>query len=218
MSSFMDDTHPIPIARAGQHFDQEAFDPPEHRAPGRKRQPQAPREVVEDRQTVELRRRHDGWTAERQRIFLNTLANTGRITEAAEMADITPRSAYRLRNHPQGTAFARAWDAAMMCASGRLLGVAMERAISGTPQVVWREGRIAAETTRPSDRMLMFLLRHLDPALFASDSRAGIRAHHLAVRARRFGPAMEAIADTDVEADLVDIDDYRPHPPSGHEP
>lgn len=69
--------------------------------------PRAPREIVEDRLTVELRRRHDGWTAERQRIFLNTLANTGRITEAAEMADITPRYAYRLRNHPQGAPFAR---------------------------------------------------------------------------------------------------------------
>ena len=42
-----------------------------------------------------------------RRIFLNTLANTGRITEAAEMADITPRYAYRLRNHPQGAPFAR---------------------------------------------------------------------------------------------------------------
>lgn len=214
MSSFMDDTQPIPIA----HYEHEPFDPPEYRAPDRKRPPRAPREVVEDRMTVELRRRHDGWTAERQRIFLNTLANTGRVTEAAEMADITPRSAYRLRNHPQGAAFAKAWDAAMLRASGRLLSVAMERAISGTPQVVWREGRIAAETTTPSDRMLMFLLRHLDPALFAGDAAAAMRAQQLAVRAEGFGPAMEAIADTDVEADLLDIDDYRPHPPPEHAP
>ncbi len=37
-------------------------------------------------------------------------------------------------------------------------------------------------------------------------------------RAMGFGPAMEAITDTDVEADLIDIDDYRPHPPPDHEP
>ncbi len=215
MSSFPDDD-PGPIPRS--HADDDAFDPPSYRRPKRKPPPRAPREIVEDRLTVELRRRHDGWTAERQRIFLNTLANTGRITEAAEMADITPRSAYRLRNHPQGAAFAKAWDAAMMRASGRLLSVAMERAISGTPQVVWREGRIAAEICRPSDRMLMFLLRHLNPGLFDSREAANLRAHHLAVRAMGFGPAMDAITDTDVEADLIDIDDYRPHPPPDHEP
>ena len=68
----------------------------------------------------------------------------------------------------------------MMRASGRLLSVAMERAISGTPQVVWREGRIAAEICRPSDPMLMFLLRHLNPGLFDSRDAANLRAHHLA--------------------------------------
>ncbi|AOW24221.1 hypothetical protein AVM11_13185 [Sphingomonas melonis TY] len=104
MSSFPDDD-PGPIPRS--HADDDAFDPPSYRRPKRKPPPRAPREIVEDRLTVELRRRHDGWTAERQRIFLNTLANTGRITEAAEMADITPRYAYRLRNHPQGAPFAR---------------------------------------------------------------------------------------------------------------
>lgn len=105
-----------------------------------------------------------------------------------------------------------------MQASGRLLGVAMERAIAGTPQVTWREGRIVAETARPSDRMLMFLLWHLHPALFDSRDAANVRAYHLAASARNFGPAMEAITDTDVEADLIDIDDYRPHPPPEHLP
>ncbi len=214
MSSFMNDTIPIPVSPA----EPEAFDLPDDRAPRRKVVYKAPREIVEDRATVELRRRHDGWTAERQRIFLNTLANTGRVTEAAEMADITPRSAYRLRNHPQGTAFAKAWDAAMMRASGRLLSVAMERAISGTPQVIWREGRIAAETARPSDRMLMFLLRHLNPGVFDSRDAAKVRAHHLATRAQTFAPAMAALTDLDVEADLIDIDDYRHKPPAEHDP
>ncbi|MGP7795975.1 hypothetical protein [Sphingomonas sp. CLY1604] len=214
MSSFMDGTIPIPITPAGP----EDVDPPARTAPHGGHRPKAPREIVEDRLTVELRRRRDGWTAERQRIFLNTLANTGRVTEAAEMADITPRSAYRLRNHPQGAAFARAWDAAIMRASGRLLSVAMERAISGTPQVIWREGRIVAETATPSDRMLMFLLRHLNPALFDPSATAGGRAHRLALRAQGFAPAMAAITDTDVEADLLDIDDYRHQPPSEQAP
>ncbi|MEG3163257.1 hypothetical protein U1701_01485 [Sphingomonas sp. PB2P19] len=82
---------------------------------------QAPQVVTESMEMVALRRRHNGWTAERQRMVLNTLANTGSIGLAAEAADITPRSAYRLRNHPKGAGFARAWDAALMRAGGRLI-------------------------------------------------------------------------------------------------
>lgn len=217
MTSFIDDTVPLP--RSNTACDpHEAFGMPSPAASRRKRPPRAPGEIVEDRATVELRRRHDGWTAERQRIFLDTLANTGRVTEAAEMADITPRSAYRLRNHPQGTAFAAAWDAAMMRAGGRLLSVAMERAITGTPRVIWREGRIVGEVAMPSDRLLMFLLRHLDPGVFDSRVHADDRARRLARRAHDFAPAMAALADTDVEADLIDIDDHRPRPPSADDP
>ncbi|MCW4461959.1 hypothetical protein OK349_09595 [Sphingomonas sp. BT-65] len=59
---------------------------------------------------VTLRARHDGWTAERQRSFLRALADTGCISEAAHITGITPRSAYRLRHHPNGRAFSVAWD------------------------------------------------------------------------------------------------------------
>jgi hypothetical protein len=164
---------------------------------------------------VELRRRRDGWTAERQRLFLGTLANTGSVAHAAEAADITPRSAYRLRNHPKGAAFARAWDAATMKAAQRLTAIAFERAITGTPRPIWRDGRIVAETSVPSDRLLMFLLRHLNPALFAEADPAA-RAVIIDTAQAAFAPAMAALTNTDVEADLLDVDDYRPHPPHQH--
>ena len=172
-----------------------------------------PRVVTEDFATVELRRRRDGWTAERQRLFLNILANTGSVAHAAEAADITPRSAYRLRNHPQGAAFSAGWDAAVMRAANRLTTVAFERAITGTPREIWRDGRIVARASVPSDRLLMFLLRHLNPALFADDGDAAARGASIAAAQASFAPAMAALADTDVDADLLDIDDYRPHPP-----
>ncbi len=174
---------------------------------------QAPRQIAESMETVELRRRHDGWTAERQRLFLNTLANSGSIAVAAHVADITPRSAYRLRNHPKGAAFARAWDAALMRAGSRLMTVAFERATAGTPREIWREGRLVAEQQIPSDRMLMFLLRHLNPALFDAGGDMGARAATIATMQQDFAPAMTGLIDTDVEADLLDVDDYRPHRP-----
>lgn len=174
---------------------------------------QAEQHVTESMTIVALRRRHDGWTAERQRLFLNTLANSGSIAIAAEAADITPRSAYRLRNHPRGVAFARAWDAALMRAGGRLMTVAFERATAGTPRTIWRDGRIVAEQSIPSDRMLMFLLRHLNPALFDAGGDMGARADTIAAMQADFAPAMTGLIDTDVDADLLDVDDYRPHPP-----
>lgn len=174
---------------------------------------QAPREITESLEIVELRRRHDGWTAARQRLFLNSLANTGSIATAAAAADITPRSAYRLRNHPKGVAFARAWDAALMRAGGRLMTVAFERATAGTPRTIWREGRIVAEYAIPSDRMLMFLLRHLNPALFDAGGDMVARARSVDAMQAEFAPAMAGLIDTDVDADLLDEDDYRPHRP-----
>ena len=176
-----------------------------------------PRIVTEPYATVELRRRHDGWTAARQRLFLGTLANTGSVAQAAEAADITPRSAYRLRNHPDGGPFRAAWDAATMTAANRLTCIAFERAIAGTPRQIWRDGRIVAETSIPSDRLLMFLLRHLNPALFGQGGDPATRTATIAAAQAAFAPAMAALADTDVEADLLDIDDFRPHAPHEYE-
>jgi hypothetical protein len=146
-----------------------------------------------------LRHRHNGWTADRQRQFIATLANTGSVTEAARAAGIAVRSAYRLRHHPQGHAFARAWEAALMTAASRLTAVAFDRALTGAPRRLWREGELVATTTVPSDRMLMFLLRHLQPRLFGADAdiRDGER-----MRAG-YGAAVEALADAPVDCDLL---------------
>lgn len=168
-------------------------------------------------QTVELRRRRDGWTAARQRSFLGALANTGSVAHAAEAAGITPRSAYRLRNHPNGGAFARAMDAAQMTAARRLVGIAFERAITGTPREIWRNGHLVAEQSIPSDRMLTFLLRHLAPDLFGRDADPAQRLGRIEVMQANFADAMAALTDTDVEADLLDGDDFGPRPPHHHQ-
>lgn len=112
---------------------------------------------------VTLRARHDGWTAERQRGFLRALADTGCISEAAHATGITPRSAYRLRNHPEGTAFAAAWDQALQLAAARLMTTAYERAIKGGIREMWKDGKIVAEVREPSDRLLVWLLNRMSP-------------------------------------------------------
>jgi hypothetical protein len=54
--------------------------------------------------------RRDGWTAERQLVFLETLARTRSVAQAAARAGMSRESAYRLRARPVGALFAAAWD------------------------------------------------------------------------------------------------------------
>src|SRR5689334_13687723 len=51
---------------------------------------------------VPVKRRHDGWTVERQQAFIAALATGGCVSEACAEVGITARSAYRLREHPKG--------------------------------------------------------------------------------------------------------------------
>ena len=56
--------------------------------------------------------RRDGWTPERQLLFLQFLANTRSVTKAAAHVRMSRESAYRLRSRLKGELFALAWDSA----------------------------------------------------------------------------------------------------------
>lgn len=112
---------------------------------------------------VPVRRRKDGWTAERQALFIETLAEAGCVAEASAAAQMTPRSAYRLAARPDAAAFAEAWDMALSVASRRLAAIARSYAVDGIPEQIWRDGVLVAERRRPSERLLIYLLERLDP-------------------------------------------------------
>ena len=57
--------------------------------------------------------RRDGWTAERQLRFLETLAATRSITKAAAAAGMSRETAYRLRDRREGALFAALWNRAL---------------------------------------------------------------------------------------------------------
>lgn len=119
-----------------------------------------------------LKPRHDGWTVERQRAFIAALAETGCVSEACAEVGITPRSAYRLREHPKAKAFCEAWDHAISMASSRLASIAFERAIHGSVERIYRNGELVEERRKPSDKLLMWLLSHVDPVGFGWLNRA----------------------------------------------
>lgn len=110
--------------------------------------------------------RHDGWTAERQRSFIEALAAWGSVQSACERIGMSPTSAYRLRAHPTATAFREAWDLAVEAAYSRLGDIAMERAMYGTPETVFYKGQPVGEQRRHDNKLLMFMLSRRDPLRF----------------------------------------------------
>jgi hypothetical protein len=126
---------------------------------------QTPAEALEFA-PVPVKPRRDGWTTERQRAFIAALAETGCVSEACAEVGITPRSAYRLRERPEAKAFRLAWLHAQTQAVTRLTAIAFERAIHGSAEQFYRNGELVAERRKPSDRLLMFLLRHFAPVDF----------------------------------------------------
>ena len=112
--------------------------------------------------SVTWRVRQDGWTADRIRIFLNTLAQSGVVADAARAAGISLQSAYRLRNRADGRAFHVAWNAAVLLARRRLADDLLSRAVNGCREVVYRDGRIVSERHRHDNRLGLALLQRLD--------------------------------------------------------
>ena len=111
------------------------------------------------------RNRLAGWSADRQRLFLATLAETGSVHLASDAARLAARSAYRLRT--RSPAFAAAWDTALQLSVGRLSAIVFDRAINGRVEQVYRDGELVGEKRVPSDKLLTWLLARLDPKRFA---------------------------------------------------
>jgi hypothetical protein len=118
---------------------------------------------------VRRRPRLDGWTEEKQRRFIEVLADTGLVSAAANAVGLSREGAYRLRRSAHGEAFARAWDAARHHAGGFVEDLAFERAIEGVEQPVFNEyGETICTKRVYNDRLLTFLLRHLKPERYGS--------------------------------------------------
>ena len=111
-------------------------------------------------------RKVGGWSAARQRLFIENLAETGSVHMAAHSARLSARSAYGLR--VRSVPFAAAWDAAQQLAVGRLSALAFDRAIHGRIELVYHCGELIGEKRVPSERLLMWLLARLDPQRFAA--------------------------------------------------
>jgi hypothetical protein len=135
-----------------------------------------PAPTIPDFEIAPTRNQHSGWTAERQRKFIEHLALTGSVGEASALVGLSSRSAYRLRNKAGAESFARAWDAALSLCATRLAAIAFDRALHGRSERFYRDGELVMERKMPSDYLLTWLLARLDPLQFGSPAARALAA------------------------------------------
>jgi len=138
--------------------------------------PQIPEPARIDFDPAPTRKQNAGWTADKQRKFIEHLALTGSVGEAAAIAGVSSRSAYRLRNKAGAESFARAWDAALSLCATRLAAIAFDRALHGRSERFYRDGELVMERKMPSDYLLTWLLSLLDPLQFGSPTARALAA------------------------------------------
>lgn len=112
------------------------------------------------------KQRHDGWTEDRQRRFIEALSVTGSVKAAAHRVNMTPEGAYLLRRHPEAGQFRKAWEAALSLGVQQLEDVALERALHGAEVPVYSYGKLVGKRTVHNDRLLMFMLKNRAPTRF----------------------------------------------------
>lgn len=154
------------------------------------------------------RKRFAGWTAERQRIFIERLSLTGNVGEACALAGLSSTSFYRLCTRVGADSFVRAFHAARMLAGTRGSAIAWDRAVNGRVERFYKNGELVMERRIPSDYLLTWLLSRLDPLTFGSPAA---KAHALAngdplARARAELPQLLA-SFTDVSPEECECDE-----------
>ncbi|QPQ54299.1 hypothetical protein IC614_07985 [Allosphingosinicella flava] len=114
--------------------------------------------------------RHDGFTPERQRRFLEALGKTGCVRDACRVAGVSSTAAYRARTRIAG--FEEKWETALAMASTELEAVAWKRAVEGAEVVTVRSGEVVSTVRKPSDSMLRLLLQGANPNKYGRTARA----------------------------------------------
>jgi hypothetical protein len=144
---------PSTAARVSDRLTESLVDPPPGKRPG-------------------PAQRRDGWTPDRIRSFLGTLAQCGVVADAARAAGMSVQSAYALRNRAAGRAFHLAWNAALQLARRRIADAVMSRAIHGCVDLIVRDGEIWGERHRYDNRLTMAVLTRLDRQVLSDDDES----------------------------------------------
>ena len=146
--------------------------PPEH--PVWRRLREVPAYYRIDFDPVPVRARHDGWTAERQRRFIDLLVVTGCVSRSARAVGMTRQSANHLRRRADAASFARAWDEALDSGRSYQLQLGIARCIEGERRPVMYRGRKVGEQVRNDNSLIIAVLGATWPRAQADDPYAAL--------------------------------------------
>lgn len=98
----------------------------------------------------------------KRKIFLDTLAKTGKVNDSAHAAGFTTTVfLHKLRKEDED--FAEAWDLAVHAAADMLEAEAHRRAVDGTMEPVFYKGEVVGHKVNYSDALLLAMLRAARP-------------------------------------------------------
>jgi len=117
--------------------------------------------------------RHDGWTPERQRAFLEAVADGHSAETAARSVGLSPASAYALRRRAAGAAFALGWDAARLLARETVADALTARAVDGQEERITRADGSEVIRFRYDNRLATAMLTRLDRQADALNGAGG---------------------------------------------
>jgi len=102
--------------------------------------------------------RRDGWTARKQTAFLQMLAATQSVAQAARAVGMSRQSAYKLRARLDDAPFGAAWRMATQSARGALVEAALDRAINGVEVPHYWQGELVGTSRKFDERLTTALL------------------------------------------------------------
>ena len=121
--------------------------------------------------------RSDGWTAEKQKRFLEAIADGAAAKQACRTVVMSEASAYAFRRRAAGQAFALGWAAANLVARDRVAEQLFARALDGQEVTITREdGSVVVRHYHDNGlatRLLARLDRYADAAASGGAGRGG---------------------------------------------
>ena len=143
---------------------------------------------------VLARYRHDGWTPDRQRHFLEAIAEGRTVEQACRHVDLTVSSAYALRKRAAGAAFALGWRAAQLHAREALQDRMWTRALDGYTETTTRPDGSVIARHKFDNRLAMAMLTRLDRLADDSDA-AGAFGRAARIAAQDFDNFLDTLAE-----------------------
>lgn len=163
------------------------------------------RQDLLDFEPVQLRHRTGGLSPEKQREFVEALADTGICREAAARIGVSEQAIARVRRRSDAADFDRACEAAHLFGARRLRSIAFERAIEGTLKGRYYHGELIGQERVHDNRLLVYLLGKTEHLLEPPEQMRSICAdweRHMEALERGLPPP-----SADGPDDLEDIGD-----------